>query len=222
MQHVVGLLGLRGSGKDTAANVLIAKGYQRLSFGDPIYREVTDAFGVTVAYLQDRKLKETPRPELALAFCRDRRFVSLVMALAAKAGEAFQNWEFLHRPRSPREILQVWGTEYRRDCFGLEYWLDQVRQHIRRNPNTNFVLTDVRYPNEAELVTVEFGGSLGRVIRPALDIADARLLHPSEATMQNYPVQHVFVNEEGQLGALLCAVEKAFLGSTVSPATCLH
>lgn len=205
MQEVVGLVGLRGSGKDTAAQVLLEKGWRRTAFADALYLEVASAFGVTVEFLQRRDTKETPLPELALVNCTDLMYVGAFLAYEderlAAAGADIPRLAQLTQPRSPREILQVWGTEYRRKLYNDDYWRDQVRQVIQANPHVNFVVTDVRFPDEAKLIEDALSGRLGRVVRPGLPGADDKnLLHSSEVAMLDYPIECVLLNEEGPEG----------------------
>jgi hypothetical protein len=217
MQKVVGLVGLRGSGKDTAAQFLVAQGWRRIAFADALYIEVAEAFGVTVEFLQRRDTKETPLPELSLVHCEDEMFVGCFLAyedaLLAKEGRVESPAVQLTKPRSPREILQVWGTEYRRVMVSDDYWRDQVFKAITAHPDTNFVITDVRFPDEAKLVENGLRGALGRIIRPALaGSTDKALLHASEVSMLDYPIENVFINEEGDegLARFKAAVIKTF------------
>ncbi|KVP17166.1 hypothetical protein WJ84_02485 [Burkholderia ubonensis] len=170
-----------------------------------MYLEVADAFGVTVEFLQRRETKETPQPELALANCKDQMFVGRFLAYedqkAFDAGATLDPAEQLLKPRSPREILQVWGTEYRREMYSDDYWRAQVAKVVKANPDVNYVITDVRFPDEGLLVEGELKGQLGRIRRPGLGGADDKaLLHASEVAMLDYPIALEFINEEGEEG----------------------
>ena len=201
MQKVVGLVGMRGAGKDTAAKILIEHGWRRIAFADTLYQEAAKAFGVTEDFLANRDKKETPQHELALAFCREQAFTTTVLAaegLELGRSSAKELLAGLNNLRSPREILQKWGTEYRRRLFRDDYWRTQVHQAIQAEPNVNFVVTDVRFPDEAALITEQLKGQLGRIVRPSmLGSHDPALLHASEVALLDYPIERVFVNEEG-------------------------
>lgn len=205
MQKVVGLVGLRGSGKDTAAQVLVERGWRRLAFADALYVEVATAFGVTIEFLQRRETKETPLPELSLQHCSDAAYVAAFMAyegdrLAAE-GADIPDAEKLEVARSPREILQGWGTEYRRKQIDDSYWRTQVFNIIKATPDVNFVVTDVRFPDEAKLIEEQLGGQLGRIIRPGqAGDTDKALAHASETAMRDYPIALEFINDEGPVG----------------------
>jgi hypothetical protein len=217
MQKVVGLVGLRGAGKDTAAQVLIENGWHRIAFADGLYLEAAQAFGVTVDFLGRRETKETPLPELALVNCTDGIFVAVMLQAAGiRLGktDGRRVSAFLRKPRSPREIMQNWGTEYRRTLIRDDYWREQVRRVVAANPDKNYVVTDVRFPDEGALVEDTLGGELGRVCRPGLAGAnDKSLMHSSEVAMLAYPIAKKFLNVEGEAGvaAFRQAVLQAFL-----------
>ncbi|MBC8737235.1 hypothetical protein F6X40_10490 [Paraburkholderia sp. UCT31] len=191
---------MKGAGKDTAAGFLRDKAFRRIAFADELYRQVADTFGVTVEFLNNRDTKELPLQELALRNCRDTRFVGVCRTLDADISRD----EFLFSPRSPRQVLQRWGTEYRRALDKDSYWLDIVRAEIDRSPGQNFVITDVRFPNEAKFVT-QLEGYLFRIRRPLLEASAAAdretkgtAAHDSELALQYWPTNATFINDEGR------------------------
>lgn len=228
---LIGLIGVRGSGKDTCAEYLVESiGATRIAFADALYSEVSETFGVTVAELQDRKGKEIPQESLALERCKDPDFVKVFLA---STGRKKFSAKFLKAPRSPREILQIWGTQYRRRSqHGWDsYWLDKVTALIKAVPDkifviksespqevnhllntlpdSVFVITDVRFINEARFIESN-AGKLIRINRPVRDEEEANLrakgdptaLHPSATELLNYPCQ-TLINEEGKPESLL-------------------
>jgi hypothetical protein len=165
---LIGLAGRAGSGKDTVADYLVAHHrFVKRGFTDALYEEVAEAFGVTVEWLRDRTRKEIPQQDLALGNCRDIEFVMLVLPVPDEEG--FQE------PRSPRWILQQWGTEYRRGQ-DPDYWVRQVYDFCRANPDRDIAIPDVRFDNEASMVR-SLGGAILVVSRPQVE---AVLQHESE------------------------------------------
>lgn len=65
---------------------------------------------------------------------------------------------------STREFLQKFGTEVMRDNFGQDFWIKRMRGSLR--PGGNYVITDCRFPNEAELIR-ELGGKIIEIWRPS-------------------------------------------------------
>lgn len=221
MRQVVGLIGTRGAGKDTVAAMLVARGWKRLAFGDAIYDEVATVFKVSVEFLQRRETKELPQPELALKNCSDQRFVARVLELegicyAPTRLERAALWlampvflwgqrkacaEALNRPRSPRQILQLWGTEYRREMDREDYWRHHIEVQLRADPDSNYVIADLRDPKEADMLVACFGAILARINRAALAGSnDPALMHITERAMLHHPVHLTLQNEEGEVG----------------------
>ena len=74
---LIALCGAAGAGKDTVADMLPAR---KLAFADALYREVAEAFGVTVAELKCRETKELRHERLAMMYCKDVGFMEHVGA----------------------------------------------------------------------------------------------------------------------------------------------
>jgi hypothetical protein len=231
MHRIIGLTGLRGSGKDTVAGLLGSAGYKRIAFADALYEEVSEAFGVPIEVLQNRATKETPLFALALSRCKDKVFVANRFAYPDRATDRAPFEQFmaglaedevrLRLPRSPREILQYWGTEYRRLGISDDYWREIIARRINDFPHERLVITDVRFPDEAKLVS-SAGGVVLRTVRPGLPPRDLAHEHVSERAMLDYPVDGEIVNLENDLAgtkrnALAAIVEisaEARLGDT--------
>lgn len=205
MWKITGLTGKKGAGKDTLAKFLREKhGYLRMAFADKLYQEVADAFKVTLAFLEKRETKELPLPELALEHCWDAEFVEVALELA-KSGDnplhLMSVEDAMKAPLSPRMVMQLWGTDYRRVHHGDGYWRDHIESIIRALPEgARVVITDVRFPDEAKLVE-ELGGVVVRVLRPTLEKAahaESTGGHSSERAMDDYKVYKSVLNPEGQ------------------------
>lgn len=80
---------------------------------------------------------------------------------------------------TPRRMMQTLGTEWGRDCVGTSVWLDALcdRVEARLRLGEDFVVTDVRFLNEAETIVARLGGKLIYVNRPSVP---ADTSHPSE------------------------------------------
>lgn len=168
---ILGLTGRAGAGKDTVADVLCeAHQFYRFAFADPLRAEVVDAFKIDPGLFLPPH-KEQRIDALAIDRSADRDFV-IAMSKRGKSMTA---------PRSPREIMQWWGTEYRREQQP-HYWTrkagdalhDAMRRGFRR-----IVITDVRFENEAAFVRYH-GGKMWRVKRATSE--HAKLTHKSEMT----------------------------------------
>lgn len=93
---------------------------------------------------------------------------------------------------TPRLLLQSIGTQWGRMMINPNIW---VLSTLRKwNDNQNWIITDVRFPNEAEAIK-ERGGVLIKVERPGMKNNDP---HPSENALNDYSDFDYFVlNDEG-------------------------
>lgn len=181
---LVGLIGKKRVGKDTFAAVLVEEfGFARVAFADPLKE-----MALTIDPMID---------EMAGGI----RFLSSEV-------EA-DGWEFVkdNYPEA-RRFLQRLGDGVRQ--FDPEFWVRagmeqvyrtrgsrslQMWQHVD-NP-TPVVITDVRYPNEADTIR-EAGGILVRIVRPGVDDGDT---HASETALDGYDVAAI-VENDGDLADL--------------------
>jgi hypothetical protein len=207
---VIGLMSyVPGVGKDTLAAYLIQSyGFTRVAYAEALYLEVANAFGVSVEFLEHRETKETPLEALCLANCCDLGFVAQMLALYP--GEPIAD---LAAPRSPRWVLQNWGTEYRRRLFSETYWLDRVDAKIAAAGGRDIVITDVRFPNEIEHV-LSLGGSLVRVRRVELEeqMKDSPAVkHDSQTKIKSYSADLEVFNTEGHPEEMFESLRRSLL-----------
>jgi len=140
---IVGLVGFIGAGKGAVADLLV-DGHD--FFKESFANSVKDA--VSVIFGWDRALLEGDTPESRAWREQDDKFWS------EKLGKAF----------SPRLALQLMGTEAGRDVFHPDLWVHTVLRRCENAPWNNYVIADVRFPNEIKAIR-EAGGIVIRVKR---------------------------------------------------------
>lgn len=178
---VLGLAGQAGCGKDTVADYLVRRyGFRKFAFSDALYAEVAEAYGLEdQSLLRDRATKEVPTERLALKHLYDLPEVPNAFAeVAVRAMDADHKARgiglYLYpegMPLSPRQVLQWWGTEFRR-AQDPDYWLKQTTAWLNKQRNTLypehapqfFVNTTVRFPNEQEWIHAH-GGNVWHIRR---------------------------------------------------------
>lgn len=193
MNHI-GLAGPLRVGKDTVADYLVANhGFLKYSFSDALYREVRDAYALAdQTILRSAETKELPTERLALKECDNEEFRRA--CANAEFGERIdlgpaEYASFLTAPRSPRWVLQRWGTEYRR-AQNPDYWVDAAKVFVSTflqswtlarekalrgeelteheetlHQTVGLVNTSVRFPNELEYARVWCNGEVWHVHR---------------------------------------------------------
>ncbi len=96
-----------------------------------------------------------------------------------------------------RKLLQWYGTEYRRNIFGQDYWLDKMQDFLDAQvPGTVVIAPDMRFPNEANFCTRQNNGYVIRIYRPGMDDTNT---HPSETSLDHYTVWNLTVENKGSM-----------------------
>lgn len=120
---IVGIVGFISSGKGTVGEIFCENGFVKDSFAKPVKDAVSVMFGWPRELLEgdteySRKWREEPDSFWSEKFCR----------------------EF-----SPREALQLMGTEAGRNTFHPDLWVISL---LNRSKGKDVVITDVRFKNE--------------------------------------------------------------------------
>lgn len=91
------------------------------------------------------------------------------------------------------KLLQFWGTEYRRNNFGQDYWINKMFESIPANTDIALV-TDVRFPNEADAIKQHGGYNINvtRLNDDGTQFYDTQRPqdHISEIALDNYNWDH--------------------------------
>jgi dephospho-CoA kinase len=140
---IIGICGLIGSGKDTAADYLVNfHGFRRDSFANTLKDAVAAVFGWDRELLEGRTTESRAWREQVDPWWANR----------------------LNMPNlTPRLVLQRWGTEVARKSWHDDTWIASLEYKLAKSHN-DIVITDVRFSNEIEAVR-NAGGICIRVKR---------------------------------------------------------
>lgn len=170
---LVGLVGVKRSGKDTFASGLIERGYTRVAFADPL-REMAEEID---PWLVLPPWTSPPKPDVRLS-----------VALSSHGWEGIKDTPYADEAR---RLLQNAGQAVRR--YEPDFWLRagmaKATEIIRAGGAV--VITDVRYTNEAAAIQNTRGGILVRIVRPDLISTDT---HSSETELADYPTDFAIRN----------------------------
>jgi dephospho-CoA kinase len=141
----IGIIGRAGHGKDTLGEQFVLLGAERVAFADPIKEMVHVGLGIEREVLWGpAEVKERTLPEFGV---------------------------------SARHLLQTLGTEWGRVHVHQDLWVRlALARHIPSREaagQRDFIVTDVRFLNEARLLR-EAGFTLIRVVRPGYGPAPVR------------------------------------------------
>jgi len=164
---LIAFSGLKGSGKDTAAKVLISEyGFTKVAFADAV-----------------RELALIIDPWIPTHYYGMIRLSELI----ADAG-----WDWAKRNISEvRKLLQVIGTEAGRNFFHEDVWIEILNKQFPGLSwdDTRYVITDCRFENEVEFVH-EKHGSICWIDRPEVT-SDG---HASESVAIRDKVDYILNN----------------------------
>ena len=140
---IIGICGLIGSGKGTVADILVDyHNFQKISFADKLKDGVAQVFG------WDRSMLEGDTD-------RSRLWREKVDEFWTKE---------TGREITPRLVLQEFGTDCMRMGFYDGIWVSLVKKHMLDNPHINYVIPEVRFPNEMKMIR-ELEGEVWQVRR---------------------------------------------------------
>ena len=191
---IIGLTGLAGAGKSTVANHLVEKhGFERVSFAGPL-----------------KKMLRTLNPILSVTDNEGGDEYGLT-----RAGEIFElGWTENAVKEDPemgpeyRRLMQVLGTECIR-AVDPDFWTKAARAMLE--PGKDYVFDDVRFPNEAEVVTELNPDCLWNIVRPGTEQSNG---HASEQWAGKLGERFHIINDYSledlyaQTGAILTFVQR--------------
>jgi ABC-type dipeptide/oligopeptide/nickel transport system ATPase component len=119
--------------------------------------------------------------------------------------EPFKDVQF-NALMSVREFLQKLGTSALRDGLHENTWINALMADYVSE--SNWIITDTRFPNEAEAIK-KAGGIIIRIERPGIDPVN---LHTSETSLDNWDFDHVVVND-GSITDLTKKIKKVLKAS---------
>tara|TARA_B100001057_G_scaffold56961_2_gene50495 strand:- start:3126 stop:3710 length:585 start_codon:yes stop_codon:yes gene_type:complete len=140
---IIGICGLIGSGKGTVADVLVkTHNFTKLSFADKLKDGVATIFGWDRAMLEGDTDESRQWRELKDDFWSNETKMEV----------------------TPRLVLQLFGTDCMRNGFDDGIWVSTIKKKLLENPTIDYVVPDVRFANEVDMIR-DIGGEVWEIKR---------------------------------------------------------
>jgi hypothetical protein len=175
--QLIGMAGYARSGKDTAADALTGIGFRRVAFADKL-REFMYALNPQVL------MNDNPRWSASLSL---RSVID---------HHGWDGYKTSNCSNYIRMLMQHVGTECVRDILGEDIWLNFVLNGL--DINEDYVITDVRFPNEVEAIR-RMGGRVIYVMRPGIVPSNN---HASDTTFNPMRDSDYIVRNDSSIEAL--------------------
>jgi hypothetical protein len=182
--------------------------YQQKAFAGKLKQIVSILTGISVADLEKQEVKDRvlgTEWNFEWYIGWENEFLPMTVGKGNRKPDEFTGGEFQY---TIREFLQKLGTDAMRNVIHENVWVNALFADYRINFETknveewgkdlsdNWIITDVRFPNELEAVKVK-GGINIRINRPIHALSqqnNAGLLHPSETALDEAQFNYVIDN----------------------------
>lgn len=193
---IISLSGLKGSGKDTVADVLIKKfNFKRLSLADPLKELCSSVFNLPINTFHDVDLKDTVFENPIILSSEHLAQLSFDLNELGYSvnPNLFSDFKGVAL-ESPRHILVFIGTDLCRNLVRATIWVDILRDRLQK-ADTSTVVTDARFQNERDLLK-SLGGIKIWVDRPeATRNFDPNSAHISEVEQLSDSYDVTIIND---------------------------
>lgn len=184
--ELVAFSGYARAGKDEASKALADLGFQRVAFADKL-----------------RDFLYALNPIVTIEGYEGNETITVQMVIDRWGWNGYK--ETSYGPEI-RRLLQRLGTEAGRQVMWDSIWIDAALDNLSGD---KYVVTDCRFPNEAEAVRSR-GGKIYRIVRDGVGPANS---HPSETSLDDYEFDG-FIHNDSTVEAFHKSVRRKVLEGT--------
>ena len=191
---LIGISGKMGVGKDTLGSILcdLEPAYEVKRFANKLKMIASLLSGISVERFESQDFKQFNMPSVW------NRYKSPTTAYGDQRIKM-----------TVREFLQKLGTEAMRDNLHEDVWVnalfaDYKERYFGSNSMPNWVITDVRFPNEANAI-INRGGIMVKINRT--DTTGINKNHSSETALDNWTGFSYEIDNNGTIEDLILHAE---------------
>ena len=176
-------LDVKSHGKTELANICKEYGYEIISFATPLKNLIASLLGITVKQVNELKNANNTYvlQNMDLMFLSKETNIPLEIVKEKCGEKSFRN---------TRELMQYIGTDLIRE-YNPDWHVNKTKETILLDKNKNYVIDDVRFPNERKMIE-ELGGNCWFIVRPKLDNVSN---HLSETALKWQEFENVIIND---------------------------
>ena len=160
MGRIIGIAGRCRSGKTELAKVCMEHGYKKLYFALPLKKLCADILDVSIEALNQAKDKG-----IDISLHIDDDICDILSKETDISIEKVKETCYGKTINTVREMLQFIGTDLIRK-YNSDWHVNRIKEMIE--PELDYVIDDVRFPNEKKLIE-DLGGDCWFVTRTTLD-----------------------------------------------------
>ncbi len=191
--------------------------FQNKKFADKLKDIVCILLGCTREQLEDRDFKEKELGEEWTCWEIEGYHSETYLFMDKQSAIESQGGYYppVKRYLTPRKILQLMGTECGRGIIHPNIWVNSLMSDYNEGytispldpdnvPPDNWVITDVRFPNEVQAIKDKGG----LIIRLESDRCDSTNTHVSEIALDNYGKFDGIIDNNGTLNELMVKLKE--------------
>lgn len=229
--NLIGISGKKTSGKDTVGKIIqilmqsphfntngvvsflkrqvFPPSFEIKKFADTLKDMMCLLIGCTREQLEDEEFKNTILSEewwyyKTIGLSNTYKLTSYLDNNITKEDLPIYNERYLIKP-TPRLLMQQLGTECGRDILHPNLWVISLMSKYKKD--SNWIITDMRFPNEVEAV-FQKQGLLLRIESKRCNLED---IHPSETALDNFKGFDEVIINDGTIEELIEKVRKILI-----------
>jgi hypothetical protein len=184
--RVVGIGGRMRSGKQEIAKIFEKYGYQRIYFALPLKDLCAEILDISLS-----ELNELKNNNQAIDLTLNKDIIQIISEETKIPYNVVENLGINKFIPTVRELLQFIGTDIIR-VYNPNWHVERIKEIINKNKDMKFVIDDLRFPNEKQMIE-EFDGICWFVVNPNNNQISN---HECETSLKWQDFDHIFVNDK--------------------------